>query len=134
MYVFFLFLSMEKKLPKFFIFKTFLLIFVGIFVEVKSGFAQLNPPVSSQNWSEEQKKIVRDKWNAAQGTFQFQIVNSRVRPQIDVAIIEQILEKRQLSELFYLPYTENVRILILPQSELNSPDFKPLELFKYVQN
>jgi hypothetical protein len=95
--------------------------------------AQLNSGVNVQSNDELQAKAVREKWNKEVGTFQVQVVNSRVKPQVNAAIVEEILAKRKKDEIVYIPLTENVRIMVLSESHIQSPDFKALELFKYIQ-
>ena len=95
--------------------------------------AQLNSSINGQNKEDLNSQLIREKWNKEVGTFQVQIVNSRIKPQVQASIIEKILALRTQTERVYLPLMENVRILILPEEEIKRSDFKALELFKYLQ-
>lgn len=124
---------MEKNRSTFFIIKVFPLVIVFILSSFFMATAQLNSGVNGQNSDGDKAELIREKWNKELGTFQVQIVNSRIRPQVQAAIVEEILAKRKSDEIVYIPLMENVRIMVLPDSQIQSPDFKALELFKYIQ-
>ena len=75
---------------------------------------------------------IKTKWDNALGTFQFEILkkrSSRAMIQIRMEVIDEILESRHETEIVYIPYKYNdeVRIKILPHSEING-EFEKLEL------
>lgn len=76
-------------------------------------------------------EVLRKMWDDALGTFQFQIINSRISPKVDISIIRTIENNRHDTEVVYIPYAENIKIKILPKS-LISGEFQKLELFAYV--
>ena len=77
------------------------------------------------------KKLNR-QWNSALGTFQIQIVNSRINPVVEVFIIEKIEEARKDNEVVYIPLMDKVRIMILPRNQISEPNFEKIEVYKYV--
>lgn len=110
-----------------------IILFVCFFVGfVLIGKAQINQELHNDKRDEAKMKKLREKWDEAQGTFQIQIVNSRKNPQVDVAIIDNILKVRKKEEIIYIPLMEDVRIMVLPLSKIQSSDFKKIELYKYV--
>jgi hypothetical protein len=123
---------MNIKWSTFFINKVFPLVFAFFISSIFMATAQLNSGVNGQNNDELQARLIREKWNKEVGNFQIQVVNSRVKPQVNAALVEEILAKRRLDEIVYIPLMENVRIMVLSESHIKSPDFKPLELFKYI--
>jgi hypothetical protein len=124
---------MKRKLSIFFNIKVFPLVVAFFLGSVFISTAQLNSGVNGQNSDELQAKLIREKWNREVGTFQVQVVNSRVKPQVNAVLVEEILAKRKKDEIVYIPLMENVRIMVLSESQIKSPDFKPLELFNYIQ-
>ena len=123
---------MNIKWSTFFINKVFPLVFAFFISSIFMATAQLNSGVNGQNNDELQARLIREKWNKEVGNFQIQVVNSRVKPQVNAALVEEILAKRKMDEIVYIPLMENVRIMVLSESHIKSPDFKPLELFKYI--
>jgi hypothetical protein len=92
--------------------------------------------ITPQPQSPEQEaymKTIRERWNNALGTFQIQIVNSRISPQIDAVIIERIEAARKDEEVVYFPLRESVRVMVLPKSQISSVGFEKIETYKYVQ-
>ncbi len=124
---------MKRKWSIFFIIKVFPLVVAFFLGSIFMATAQLNSGIYGQNSDELQAKLIREKWNREVGTFQVQVVNSRVKPQVNAVLVEEILAKRKKDEIVYIPLMENVRIMVLSESHIKSPDFKPLELFKYIQ-
>ena len=124
---------MKKKSTTFFIIKVFPLVIAFMFGSFFMAAAQLNSVVNGQNSEEAQAKLIREKWNKELGTFQVQVVNSRIKPQVHAQIVEEVVAKRKTDEIVYIPLMENVRIMVLSESQIKSPDFKALELFKYIQ-
>ena len=84
---------------------------------------------------EEQKVFdaLNQRWNKALGTFQIQVVNSRINPTVGVEIIEKIEANRKETEIVYIPLRENVRIMILPNREIQKADFVKIPYFQYIQ-
>jgi hypothetical protein len=81
--------------------------------------AQNSGTVSSQN-------------SSAEGTWQIQVVSSRNQPFIPGNIAELVAEKRDASETVYVQLGTEVRLKILPLSEINRPQFIPLEKIKFI--
>ena len=84
---------------------------------------------------EEQKVFdaLNKRWNDALGTFQIQVVNSRIKPVIGVEIIEKIESERKENETVYIAVRENVRIMVLSKKEILKADFAKIPYFQYVQ-
>ncbi|MEY3236474.1 MAG: hypothetical protein RI883_575 [Bacteroidota bacterium] len=95
------------------------------FLSIDSKDEKSNGYISLNNIDDE---LLRQKWENAAGTFQFQIINSREFPQVHVSIIEEIEKNRDEKDIVYIPYKENIRIKILPKSMI-SGSFEKLELF-----
>jgi len=130
---YFLILSMKLKTFKLLNYKLWVLLIFLLIGRPLLVNAQLNSSINGQNKEDLNSQLIREKWNKEVGTFQVQIVNSRIKPQVQASIIEKILALRTQTERVYLPLMENVRILILPEEEIKRSDFKALELFKYLQ-
>ena len=81
--------------------------------------------------TERENAILSERWNKALGSFQFQIINSRVNPQVHISIIDLIEKNRLEDKVNYVEYKENIKILILPKSQLKK-EYQKLELFKYI--
>jgi preprotein translocase subunit SecF len=90
--------------------------------------------VSSRQSDEDEakRKEYRDRWEKALGTFQFQVINSRLQPSINVNIIEKIESNRHQTDTVYLKYTEEIRIMILPVKTIQRADFKKLDLIRHI--
>jgi hypothetical protein len=65
------------------------------------------------------------------GTFQIEIQNVRYQPNIPGNIMEIVSTHRQDDQIVYYPLDENIRIKIIPRSELLVPNFQRLGLIKY---
>ena len=65
------------------------------------------------------------------GTFQIEIHNVRHQPNIPGNIMEIVFTHRQDDQIVYYPLDENIRIKIIPRSELLAPNFQRLGLIKY---
>lgn len=87
----------------------------------------------SQSEIEKHNNELSEKWDKALGSFQFQIINSRINPQVHVSIIEQIEKNRLEDKVNYIKYTDDIRIMILPSSDLKK-EYTKLELFKYIKS
>jgi hypothetical protein len=96
--------------------------------------AQSNVAPSPRTAEQEVKmEKLRNQWNEKVGTFQIQIVNSRSSPQVNVVIIEEIEAARKEHEVTYIPFQDNIRIMILPRETIEQRDFIKVELFKYIE-
>jgi hypothetical protein len=91
--------------------------------------------VKSSRSPEEQKAFdaLNKRWNDALGTFQIQVVNSRINPVVGVEIIERIESERKENEIVYIAIRENVRIMVLPKKEIQKANFVKISYFQYVQ-
>lgn len=113
--------------------KTTLLSFFCL-VTVLTVSAQ-NEPINqelklTQN-TEQENAILSEKWNKALGSFQFQIINSRINPQVPISTINLIEANRLEDKINYIDYRESIKIMILPKSQLRK-EYQKLELFKYI--
>ena len=68
---------------------------------------------------------------AAEGTFQIQVINSRSQPIIPANINELVTANRNATEIVYVQLGTDVRLKILPLSEINRPEFTRLEKVKH---
>jgi hypothetical protein len=115
--------------------KLFSLIFTMLLFNVVSSEIKAQEMVIPSRTPEEQKVFdaLNQRWNNALGTFQIQVVNSRINPTVGVEIIEKIESERKETEIVYIPLRENVRIMVLPNREILNADFKKIPYFQYVQ-
>jgi hypothetical protein len=67
------------------------------------------------------------------GTYQIQMVNSRLQPYIPGDIDEIVRKNRKKNERVYVKLDNNIRIMILSESEISSPNFKPLKQIEHVE-
>jgi len=114
----------------------FILFLSGMFLFLflsSETFAQ--EAVNPSRTLEEQKVFdaLNKRWNDALGTFQIQVVNSRINPTVSVEFIEKIESERKETEIVYIPIRENVRIMVLPHREIQKADFVKIPYFQYVQ-
>ena len=65
------------------------------------------------------------------GTFQIEIHKVRYQPSLPGNIMELVSAHRQDDQIVYYPLDENIRIKIIPRSELLAPNFQRLGLIKY---
>lgn len=65
--------------------------------------------------------------NKLEGTYQFQVLNSRDKTEIPLYLMDTIEAKRSQTDVVYLPYKNNVRIMILPYSVINKKGFVPVQ-------
>ncbi len=94
-----------------------------IFLFISSGLSGL----SAQN-----SGTVLQQNSTAEGSWQIQVINSRNQPFIPGNINELVAEKRHASETVYVQLGTEVRLKILSLSEINRPQFIPLEKIKFV--
>lgn len=68
------------------------------------------------------------------GTYQVQVVNSRLLPNIPGNIEALAREKRKKSERVYIQLDANIRIMILSEDEIKQKEFKPLPLVAHINS
>ncbi len=68
------------------------------------------------------------------GTYQIQMINTRNKPNIPGNLNQLVLENRDATQVKYISLGTEVRLKILPLSEINKPDFKPLTMITHVPN
>ncbi len=66
------------------------------------------------------------------GTYQIQVIDSRELPALPLTYMDSILIIREKYVVKYIWIKNNIRIKILPKSEVDSPSFKPLERVVYI--
>ena len=74
----------------------------------------------------------KNKCYTIDGTYQIQVLHPRAEPLIPANINKIVLDNRDATQVKYVAVGTMVRIKILPLSEINRPDFKPLERIKHV--
>ena len=62
-----------------------------------------------------------------EGTFQLQIIDSRDKTEMPLSLMDIVQAKRHATEVVYFQMKPNVRVMILPLSEINKKGFKPVE-------
>ena len=67
-----------------------------------------------------------------EGTYQIQVINSRSQPYIPANIAQLVINNRNSTLVTYVNLGTEVRLKILPLSEVNTPDFKPLEKISHI--
>jgi len=72
--------------------------------------------------------------NDAEGTYQIQLIDTRVKPTTQLSIINSIENKREDDKVAYFYVNSFTRVKILSKKEVNSADFKPLERYKYISS
>ena len=80
---------------------------------------------------EETKRLVR-LLNKLEGTYQIQIINSRKDIDYNLSLMDVIIAKRHLTDVIYYKLKDNVRVMILPFSEINKINFIRLERIKHI--
>lgn len=103
---------------------------------IAENAVELNIKMDVQNLAKYDDGL-KEKWDAALGTFQFEVLNSSSIRNVDIHmdVIDEILANRHESEVTYIPYTYNsdIRIKILPQSQITT-NFEPLPLMVRVNS
>lgn len=61
-----------------------------------------------------------------EGTYQIEVINTRSQPFIPGNLKQLVIENRNATKIIYLTLGTQVRLKILPLSEINRPGFKPL--------
>ncbi len=77
-------------------------------------------------------RIVQKSEPAVEGTYQIQVVNSRDQPYIPTNLKQLVLENRDAKDVKYVTLGTEVRLMILPLSEITKPDFKPIKMIAHV--
>ncbi len=116
--------------------KTIVFLFICMFFAQLAYSQTANTSVSEQKTARQlaqEDKELNDRWNNALGSFQFQITNSRLNPQVPISTIELIEKNRLEDKINYIDYRESIKIMILPKSELKK-EHQKLELFKYISS
>lgn len=70
----------------------------------------------------------------AEGTYQIQMIDTRETPAITLDLFPQILASRHATEITYLTIKPSMRIMILPLSTVQSPDFHEVERIKHINS
>lgn len=68
------------------------------------------------------------------GTYQVQVINSRLMPNIPGDIERIASEKRKKSERVYVQLDANIRIMILSEEEIKNATFKPIPLVAHISS
>lgn len=95
-------------------------------------FAQLS--FAQESISKEEAQEYADLFNQAGGTYQFQIIDSREKLSIPFSFILKIEEARDDEEIVYIPFKENVRVMILPKNDIISGNYNTLEKYAYLNS
>jgi hypothetical protein len=82
---------------------------------------------------EAKRKEHRERWDKALGSFQFQVIDSRVSPSINISIIEKIESSRHKTDTVYIKYADDIRIMVLPYSVING-NYEKLQFIKYISS
>lgn len=86
----------------------------------------------SSNGQSNTKNILPENLTV-EGTYQIQVINTRDHPFIPSNIEEIVIKNRQQSIISYYKLSDYVRIEILPLDVIDSPNFEPITLIKYLQ-
>lgn len=84
-----------------------------------SSIAQQDPKAETQRLVALSQKL--------QGTYQLQIIDSREKTEMPLSLLDSVAAKRHSTDNVYFWYKKNIRVLVLPLSEIEKKDFKPLE-------
>lgn len=69
-----------------------------------------------------------------EGTYQVQIIDSRELAAIPLSLMDTIEVKRDANSVKYVWLKSNVRVKILPTTEITAPNFKSLERVIYISS
>lgn len=89
---------------------------------------------SQQGLSKEDVTKYIKMTNDAEGTYQIQLIDTRVKPTIELSIIKSIEDKRDDDKVTYFYVNTFTRVKVLSKKEINSTDYIPLERFKYISS
>ncbi|MES2544652.1 MAG: hypothetical protein V4548_07195 [Bacteroidota bacterium] len=73
-----------------------------------------------------------DPYANIEGTYQFEMINTRNQPYIPGNLKEIILEKRDPNKIVYVQLGTEVRLKIMPLIEIKKADYKPLPIIIYI--
>ncbi|MBA3665852.1 MAG: hypothetical protein H0W61_16855 [Bacteroidetes bacterium] len=73
-----------------------------------------------------ESKRLMTLFNKLEGTYQFQVLDSRDKTEIPLYLMDSIEVKRHVSQVVYFPYKNNVRVMVLPYNVINKKGFVPL--------
>lgn len=105
--------------------KLIILLFVIIvFVSHNAVLAQTAPKEETQRLTQLLQEL--------EGTYQIQIINSRKEIAYNLSLMDIIVAQRHQTEVVYYQLKENVRVKILPFSEINKENFVRLERIKHI--
>lgn len=98
------------------------------------SFLFLQAPYAQEELSKEDAQKYATMFNNAGGTYQFQIIDSREKLTIPFSFIQQIEDARDEDEIVYIPFKENVRVMILPKNAIISGNYEALEKFAFINS
>jgi hypothetical protein len=70
--------------------------------------------------------------NTIEGTYQIQVINTRDNPFIPGNLEELVLKNRDADKRIFIQLGTQVRLMILPETEIKSKDFKPIQKIDYL--
>jgi hypothetical protein len=89
---------------------------------------------SQGNLTEEEATSYTERFNQAAGTYQIQIIDSRVTLSMQLSLIDQIDAVRKENDVTYITLKSNIRIKVLPVSIINAPGFIAVERIAYLNS
>lgn len=105
---------------------TLYLVLLMMFLSFKNGIAQQSPTIETNRLMDLLKKL--------EGTYQLQIIDSRELPAIPLSLMDTIQAKRDEKIVKYIWLKNNIRVKILPKSEIYSSTFKGLNRISYISS
>lgn len=96
----------------------FYLLFTVMCFTFSNGIAQVDPKIETNRLMTLLSKF--------EGTYQVQIIDSRQLPTIPLSLMDTIEANRHETEVKYVWLPNNVRVKILPKSEIASSTFQGL--------
>ena len=69
-----------------------------------------------------------------EGTYQFQMIDTRSLPSVHISIFWEIENLRDDTEIIYYQYSENMRVMILPRSIIEVSDFQMIESIVFISS
>lgn len=109
---------------------------LGVFLVAATTKATGQELSSSDTPVVQQENEIKKLWDAALGSFQFQVLKDRTGDrnfQIDMSVIYDIEENRDDTEVMYIPYNDFIKIKILPKNQIQG-DYVQLELISHVES
>ncbi len=86
----------------------------------------------AQDKAKAESQRLMDLFQKLEGTYQMQIINSRDKTELPLYLMDTIQKKRHTTNVVYYKYKSNVRLMILPFSEINKQGFKRLERIAHI--